>query len=100
MLLVPPKHTTPLMQAAGNGSRLDDLFGAAPSAVELQGTRPAETLKRLRAELDKGDRAEWVKKARFAAVLGNCPKSRASFHSGTLHTGWQPAQFALLAFQA
>ena len=45
--------------------------------------KPTEALKRLREVVATSGREGWNKLARVSAVLGNCPKSRASMLSGT-----------------
>ena len=45
--------------------------------------KPTEALKRLREVAATCGRESWNKMARVSAVLGNCPKSRASMLSGT-----------------
>ena len=44
--------------------------------------KPTEAWKRLREVVATSGRESWNKLARVSALLGNCPKSRASMLSG------------------
>ena len=52
--------------------------------LDVSGRGPNDAIRLLRESLPQGmqDRALWQKRARVAAVLGSCPKTRASFRSG------------------
>ncbi len=70
---------------AGSSRKDCDGLLSAPqpnALINVGDARPAEALKRLEELISSEGREEWSKKARIAAVLGNCPKSVASFRSG------------------
>ena len=52
-------------------------------ACKARGGGPADALKRLMANTCTGEeKSAWVKRARLDSLLGSCPKSHQSFHSG------------------
>ena len=61
-----------------------DLASAPTSILDVGGATPTEAIRRLKRVLpvSEAERTEWAKRARIAAVMGSCPRSRASFKSG------------------
>ena len=55
--------------------------GNAPP-LDVSSCTPSEALKRLRDAVDAIGQENWTKRARQAAILGNCPKSLRSMRSG------------------
>lgn len=74
-------------RVAGIGSarqRALNLAAAPATVLDVRGARPLEALQRLREAVptDPMARKEWFAKARVAAIMGSCPKSRESFAAG------------------
>ena len=72
---------------AGSASvkqRALELAAAPTTVLDVRGARPVEALQRLRLVIPKDakGRREWFANARVAAIMGSCPKSRASFTAG------------------
>ena len=61
------------------------LVGQPTVMLDVTNSRPNQALDLLRQALpaNAARRKQWIADARIAAVLGNCPKSHASFVSGT-----------------
>jgi len=69
-------------------SRWVSQLSEAPTTVlSIANSRPSEALELLRANLqqDPAYLAVWRQRARTAAVLGSCPRSKDSFRSGVKH---------------
>lgn len=81
----------------GHAEQMDvvNVFNAPKIRMDLSAAKPSEALKHLEALIDREGRESWNKRARITAVLDNCPKSKASMHSGWfvvydhLTTGWR-----------
>ena len=54
--------------------------------LDIKMQKPLTALQTLREQLgdDPAKQAEWREQARIAAVMGSCPRSKASFKSGDL----------------
>lgn len=71
-----------------NGPRATEvleLTKVPTTVLDVKGAKPRQALVRLRDAVQDtpAARAEWRKKARIAAVMGSCPRTHASFDSGT-----------------
>lgn len=60
----------------------ESLFTDTSLSLDIAATTPKEALKRLSAVVSDMGRESWAKKARVAAILGNCPRSLSSMRSG------------------
>ena len=61
------------------------LFQQALQACRPDGAKlkPRTSIEHLSRQFEEGfDRQDWIGRARIAALLGACPKSKASFKSG------------------
>ena len=63
----------------------DEIFLAPAVSLDISSAGPLGALKRLKEVVDRIGSNEWAKRARITAVLGNCPKSKDSMHSGVMH---------------
>ena len=72
------------------------LYNPQTLLLDVGHDKPAAALKRLAEWIDTEGPNEWHKQARVAAVLGSCPKSRASLHSGSWTSVIAPLPFITL----
>ena len=61
---------------------MNDMFDVPRIRMDLSAALPSDALKQLEAIVEREGRDVWNKRARISAVLDNCPKSKASMHSG------------------
>jgi len=81
-------EAAPVCAPSASGVRLAaELPDAPTSLLQLSGRRPLQALESLRDMLPKDPvlLAQWRAKARVAAVMGSCPRSKGSFKSGLRH---------------
>ena len=78
-----PAHLCDISHKLSDSDVTGSIFSAPSVPLEISSAKPLDALKRLRAFVENDGRENWVKKARVAAILGNCPKSRESLLSGT-----------------
>jgi len=67
------------------GNSATEIFQVPAVSLDISSAGPLGALKRLKDVVASIGGEEWTKKARVAAVLANCPKSKASMHSGVMH---------------
>ena len=63
---------------------IESLAHAGSIVLDVTDAGPVKALARLRKDFEEGvvSLADWRKKARTAAVMGSCPRSRSSHNSG------------------
>ncbi len=68
--------------------------------VDVTGRGPNAALQHLRQTLpsDASSRLEWCRRAKIAAIVGSCPKSRDSFRSGPPFCMHHTSSWSRLAF--
>ena len=73
-----------LVLRPSGGVTVENLVRLPVCVLDVEGARPLEALKRLRAEVSvgQGSKEEWRQSARAAAVIGSLPRSIESFKSG------------------
>ena len=69
-------------------ARASSLHSAQTTVLQVGGATPAQALSLLRGKLQGGGAgaaSHWRQQALLAGILGSCPKTKASLHSGLMH---------------
>ena len=79
---VPSRGQPSSAPAPSSTPATEGLFQEDSVSLDISMCTPSEALKRLSNTVNNIGQENWAKRARMAAILGNCPKSLKSMRSG------------------
>ena len=83
----PKRRCSAPVEAPSVRQQVAQLHDRPTQVLDIEGVKPRQALALLKQQLQGSPtrRTAWLDDARVAAVVGSCPRSRASFNSGCRH---------------